>query len=160
MGGANLMAGPPPKPDGQRRRTNAMVPMTYLPNEGYRGPVPEWPLRSVSKDERERWNWIWRTPQAAIWARDGIADVVARYVRNCLVIEESGGDVNLAGAHLVSEVRQQEDRLGRSPMSMLRMRWEAAPSVVDEVRQEDTRRGTRRLRAIDPTAATAVVEEI
>jgi hypothetical protein len=158
MGGANLMAGPPPKPDGQRRRTNAMVAMTQLPNEGYQGPIPEWPLRTCSKAERERWNWIWRTPQAAIWIRAGITDVVARYVRNCLVIEAADAAINVAGAYLVAEVRQQEDRLGRSPMSMLRMRWEAAPDAVDEVRKEDTRRGTRRLRAIDPTAVTA--EEI
>ena len=155
MGSANLMAGPPPKPDDQRRRRNATVAMTQLPSEGYQGPIPAWPLRTISTAERERWEWIWRTPQAAIWARSGITDVVARYVRNCLVIEDAGGDVNIAGAHLVAEVRQQEDRLGRSPMSMLRMRWEAAPNVIAEVREEDTRRGTRRLRAIDP-GTTAV----
>lgn len=157
MGGANLMAGPPPKPDDQRRRRNAVVAMTQLPAEGYKGPIPAWPLGSVSRDERDRWNWIWRTPQAAMWIRDGITDVVARYVRNCLALE-SQDVINIAGAHLFAEVRQQEDRLGRSPMSMLRMRWEATPDAVDEVRKEDTRRGTRRLRAIDPT--TAAAEEI
>lgn len=158
--GALIAASNPPKPDDQRRRRNAVVAMTQLPGGGYTGPIPPWPLRSSSKAERERWDWIWRTPQAAIWARSGVTDVVARYVRNCLVIEEAGGDVNIAGAHLVSEVRQQEDRLGRSPLSMLRMRWEATPDAVAEVRDPETRRGARRLRAIDPSAAAAAAEEI
>lgn len=151
--GANLTSGPAPKPDGQRRRTNATVAMTQLPNEGYTGPVPEWPLSRPSREELARWNWLWRKPQAALWIRDGIEDMVARYVRNCLQIED--GHVNVAMAYIVAEVRQQEDRLGRSPMALLRLRWEVAPDAIAEVRDEDTRRGSRRLRAIDPAAAAA-----
>lgn len=148
---ANLMSGPPPKPDGQRRRVNATIAMTQLPNEGYTGRIPAWPLHHCSPAERERWNWIWRKPQAAMWARDGIEDLVARYVRNCIMIENN--DINVALAYVVSEVRQQEDRLGRSPMALLRLRWEVSPDHVAEVREEDTRRGSRRLRAIDPAGA-------
>jgi hypothetical protein len=36
--------GPPPKPDGQRRRRNATVAMTRLPAEGRSGTAPRWPL--------------------------------------------------------------------------------------------------------------------
>lgn len=146
--GANLSPGPPPKPDGQRRRTNATIAMTQLPNEGYLGPVPDWPLNSATRDELARWAWIWRKPQAALWVRDGIEDIVARYVRNCLLVES--GSVNVALAYIVAEIRQQEDRLGRSPMALLRLRWEVAADAIAEVREEDTRRGSRRLRAIDP----------
>ena len=156
--GANLLPGPPPKPDDQRRRRNAVVAMTQLPNEGYLGEVPEWPLDTASRAELDRWAWIWRKPQAAIWIRDGIEDIVARYIRNCLSVESS--TVNVALAYIVAEIRQQEDRLGRSPMALLRLRWEVAADAVAEVRDEDTRRGTRRLRAIDPAAAAAAAESV
>lgn len=36
--------GPPPKPAGQRRRTNPTVAMTKLPAEGRQGDPPPWPL--------------------------------------------------------------------------------------------------------------------
>lgn len=155
---ANLMPGPVPKPDDQRRRRNPTIAMTQLPNEGYLGEVPEWPLATVSEAELERWNWIWRKPQAALWIRDGVEDIVARYIRNCLMVE--GRDVNVALAYIVAEIRQQEDRLGRSPMALMRLRWQVAADAVAEVRDEDTRRGSRRLRAIDPAAAAAVAEQI
>lgn len=45
--------GPPPKPAGQRRRTNPTVAMTKLPAEGRKGNPPPWPLgpdvRSAAK---------------------------------------------------------------------------------------------------------------
>lgn len=37
--------GPPPKPAGQRRRTNATVATTKLPAGGRQGPAPDWPLQ-------------------------------------------------------------------------------------------------------------------
>ena len=129
--------------------------MTQLPNEGYLGVIPRWPLDTASQSELERWNWLWGKPQAAMWIRDGIEDIVARYVRNCLAVETGG--VNVALAYVIAEIRQQEDRLGRSPMALLRLRWEVAPDAIAEVRDEDTRRGTRRLRAIDPAATEEVV---
>lgn len=36
--------GPPPKPDSQRRRRNAVPGATRLPAEGRTGPAPRWPL--------------------------------------------------------------------------------------------------------------------
>lgn len=36
--------GAAPKPDGARKRRNATVAMTALPNEGRKGPAPKWPL--------------------------------------------------------------------------------------------------------------------
>ena len=85
-----------------------------------------------------------------MWARQRCELVVARYVRNCISIENGG--VSVATAHLNAEVRQQEDRLGLSPMALLRLRWEVMPDQVEE--QRDTReRGVRRLRAVDPSVA-------
>ena len=141
-----------PKPASERRRTNPTIAMEQLPNEGYVGPVPEWPFEDSSKAELKRWRWLWSKPQAAMWVRDGIEDIVARYVRNCLTIES--GSASVALAYITAEVRQQEDRLGRSPMALLRLRWEVAPDQVAEVRDFNQRRGTRdRLRVVDPKLA-------
>lgn len=148
---ANLNAGPPPKPADQRRRRNATVAMTQLPAEGYKGPVPKFPLDKPSRAELARWATLWASPQAAMWARMQIELVVARYVRNCLTIE--AGMVSVAAAHLNAEVRQQEDRLGLSPLSMLRLRWEIVPDEM--VEQRDAKQSTaRRLRAVDTDTGT------
>jgi hypothetical protein len=55
---------------------------------------------------------------------------VARYVR-CLVQAEVPG----APAALLAEVRQMEDRLGLSPMAILRLRW----TIVDELPADTVR---------------------
>lgn len=44
-GGARVNSGPPPDPDALRRdRPEDKAGWTLLPAEGFRGPVPEWPL--------------------------------------------------------------------------------------------------------------------
>jgi hypothetical protein len=58
--------------------------------------------------------------------------VVARYVR---VLAESESSLSVG---LLGEVRQLEDRLGLTPMAMLRMRWEIAPDEVAEKRAESS----------------------
>ena len=149
MGG--LVTGPTPKNPADRVRRNKAPGLTQLPPDGYSGPIPEWPLDTCSQAELSRWNWLWRRPQAEMWANCGMEDVVARYVRNCLMLENGTG-ATVAAAYLVSELRQQEDRLGRSPMSLLRLRWEVAPAEVVDMTEETTRRRPR-LRAIDPGLA-------
>lgn len=145
---SNLSAGPPPKPADQRRRRNATIAMTQLPAEGYKGKIPNFPLDDATRAEQARWTKLWRSPQAAMWSRMQIELVVARYVRNCLTIE--AGHVSVASAHLNAEVRQQEDRLGLSPLSMLRLRWEIVPDETGEQR-EVRQSSARRLRAVEDT---------
>jgi len=141
-----------PKPADQRARRNPTIAMVQLPSEGYQGPVPEWPFEDHTAAEIKRWNRLWKTPQAAMWAKNDMSDLVARYVRNCLVIENGAASVALA--YITSEVRQQEDRLGRSPLALMRLRWEISKDQVGELRGENERRGTRqRLAAIDPKLA-------
>lgn len=147
--------GPPPKPSEQRRRTNATVGTTKLPMEGYTGPVPEWPLAGSSKAELDRWERVWHSPMASQWVRMHIDLVVARYVRSCILIEgdpsrDDDAHLSVATAHLHSEVRQLEDRLGLSPLALLRLRWEIAPDEVTERRDEKPTR--RRLKAVDADA--------
>ena len=118
--------GPPPKPASQRRRTNATVAMTQLPAEGRKGESPEWPLASSAAYDENLWDELWCTPQAVIWERlgPGCIRVVARYV--VLLAEADVGEPKAA-----MEVRQIEDRLGLTPLAMLRLRWEVAPDAAD-----------------------------
>jgi hypothetical protein len=123
------MPGPPPKPEGQRRRRNAPIAnSTRLPAAGRRGKAPAWPLSraielSIGRRESALWTRLWKKPQAVAWEQLDCLDAVARYVR--LSVQ---ADVFGAQATLLAEVRQMEDRLGLTPMSMLRLRWE----IVDE----------------------------
>ena len=97
-----------------------------LPVSGRKGPAPKWPLTGKpSAAEAAAWKQAWAIPQAVAWERLGWVRPVARYVR-CLVAAEVRG----APASLLGEVRQMEDRLGLSPMALLRLRWSI---VADEL---------------------------
>lgn len=110
---------PGPAPSTSPRRRNARPENTTLPASGYAGPVPEWPL-AVPMDigEEVAWQALWRTPQASAWVQLAIVRTVARYCRVLVASEEPG-----AKASYLTEVRQMEDRLGLTAMSMLRLRW-------------------------------------
>ena len=113
--------GPPPKPASQRRhrsKTLADAKVT-LPPEGRQGPPPRWPLGRAAAAQSRLWRELWATPQAAAWEHLGWPRVVARYVLLLLEAEKAG-----ASPALLAEVRQMEDRLGLSPMALLRLRWE------------------------------------
>lgn len=124
------MPGPAPKPNARRR--NVKPTSTQLPAGGYAGPVPDWPLGRPSVAEKSAWESVWRLPQAAEWARGSHSRTVARYVRALVVAEKRD-----ATAFHLSEVRQLEDRLGLTPMSMLRLRWEIAPADAVDEREDD-----------------------
>jgi hypothetical protein len=143
--------GAAPKPNAQRRRGLANGVITRLPAEGRKGGPPPWPLSGAGCD-LEIWAELWSTPQAAAWETlgPGMVRVVARYV--VLLAEAEVGEPKVA-----AEVRQVEDRLGLSPLAMLRLRWEIAPDEVAE--QRDQRTATKaqadvrsRLRIVDPAS--------
>lgn len=124
------MPGPAPKPNARRR--NVKPTSTQLPAAGYDGPTPAWPLGKASSAEKDAWEALWCTPQASEWVRLSATRTVARYVRALVVAEKR----DTTAFHL-SEVRQLEDRLGLTPMSMMRLRWEIAPAEVVDVGQDD-----------------------
>jgi hypothetical protein len=74
---------------------------------------------AAGKHERDIWRELWRTPQAHAWARLGWTREVAQYARHKAAAEL--GDLDSA-----KEARQHADRLGLSPLAMLRLRWEIA----------------------------------
>lgn len=119
--------GPPPKHPSQRRRRNAPLAgnaMRRLPANGREGPAPAWPWKLQTKEEKSLWALLWKKPQATVWEEIECADIVARYTRYY-----ASGNTSLA-----TEVRQLEDRLGLSPMAMLRLRWEID---IDETQAEE-----------------------
>lgn len=64
------------------------------------------------------WAELWSRPQAVEWERQAMTRLVARYVAKCARAETARAPVTLQ-----AEVRQLEDRLGLSPMALLRLRW-------------------------------------
>lgn len=105
-------------------------------------------LREQRNLEAALWRDLWRLPQAVQWERLGWTRDVAQYVRHKVMAEL--GDLDGA-----KEARQWSDRLGLSPMAMLRLRWEVAADEVAEKRQERAappRSARQRLRVVDPGA--------
>lgn len=70
-----------------------------------------------------------------MWERQGSELLVARYLllRNMIQAPTTVDDINAAAW---SELRQLEDRLGLSPMALLRLRWEITADEVEEKRAE------------------------
>jgi hypothetical protein len=99
--------------------------------------------------EAELWMELWATPQAVAWERLGWNREVAQYVRWEARAEQ--GDLDAA-----KEARQRGDRLGLTPLAMLRLRWEIAEDEVAEQRQERAAQGAtarkRRMKVVDPDA--------
>jgi hypothetical protein len=108
-------------------------------------------LREQRKLEAALWRDLWRLPQAVQWERLGWMRDVAQYVRHKTLGEL--GDLDHA-----KEARQWSDRLGLTPMSMLRLRWVVAADDVAAKRVERSERtaapasARRRLRVVDPGA--------
>lgn len=108
-------------------------------------------VEAQQRIEAELWKDLWKTPQAVMWGRLSWTREVAQYVR--WKSRAEAGDLDAA-----KEARQLADRLGLTPLSLLRLRWEIATDEVGETRQaraKDTARRTtqRRLRVVDGDAA-------
>lgn len=152
--------GPVPKSETARRRRNATPASTKLPSEGRRKPAPAWPLPLLPgekasgvqhKLELAIWRQLWRTPQAVAWERLIWTRDVAGYARNKSLAEL--GDLDRD-----KEARLLGDRLGLTPMALLRLRWEiVADEVAARRQQRDAAAPTAplpaHLWAVDPNAS-------
>lgn len=141
------MPGPAPKPADQRRRRNAPLANTLkLPAEGRTDPAPDWPLAVA---EAPSWADLWALPQAVAWERLGWHRTVARYAHVLTLVE-----TDMPSAALLAQATALEDRLGLTPMSMLRLRWEVVADEVAEARStraEAAPAKRRRLRVAEVT---------
>lgn len=96
-------------------------------------------LSKVVEIQRDRelalWRELWATPQAVQWERLRWTREVAAYAR-WKVLAESG-DLNAA-----KEARQLADRLGLTPLALLRLRWEivdmSEPALVSSPAEPGT----------------------
>lgn len=104
-------------------------------------------LAEQKKLEASVWKDLWKLPQAVQWERLGWLRDVAQYVRHKVLAEL--GDLDSA-----KEARQWSDRLGLSPMAMLRLRWEVVADEVGQKREEKKAPAPprRRLKVVDPGA--------
>jgi hypothetical protein len=116
-GGARARSGPPPDPNALRRAGDA-ADWTRLPAAGCDLPVPDWPLPTASKRERDVWSVLWAKPQAVMWHRNHLVHEVAIYCRRLVESE-----ARKAPASLGTLVRQMADGLGLSVPGMRANRW-------------------------------------
>lgn len=86
-------------------------------------------LAEQARLEDELWRDLWGLPQAVEWERLSWMRDVAQYVRHKVMAEL--GDLDSA-----KEARQWSDRLGLTPLAMLRLRWRVAVDEVAERRDE------------------------
>lgn len=91
-------------------------------------------LREQRRLEAELWRDLWRTPQAVQWERLGWTRDVAQYVRHKVLAE-------LGELEDAREARQWSDRLGLSPLALMRLRWEIEDKAA--AGEQPQRRGTR-----------------
>lgn len=121
--------GPAPKAESAQRRKGRGLGsggQVRLPAAGRAGDPPSWPLTRQSKREKALWLELWSKPQAVIWERLSWTHEVAMYVRLLVICERP----KAPGIALI-ERRQQADRLGLTPMSMLRLRWEISDESTE-----------------------------
>jgi len=148
-GGARNRSGPAADPHSGRSARRGLS-FTALPNEGYQGEVPKFPLAKPSKRELAVWAEAWRTPQAAAWAREPWRHrTVALWVRTSVRCEDPD-----AGAALLGQVHRFADQIGLTPAGLRENGWAVAAADIEPVeRGVDPDEGTqepapvRRLRA-------------
>lgn len=154
-GGARNRSGPQPDPESGRSDARGLS-FDALPAEGFDGDIPDFPLpprvvkeweydgdkksRVVDQDatdavaerEREVWEWAWRTPQAAAWARESWRWLtVAMWVRTYVICE--GAEATAADK---SSLHRFADQIGLTPAGLKENGWQVAsePSGVPRER--------------------------
>lgn len=89
-----------------------------------------------SELEQRVWADLWKTPQSVAWEQLRWTREVAQYVRWKVKAELGSLDAS-------KEARQLADRLGLSPLAMLRLRWAVAEDEVAKRRDEKTTSAAR-----------------
>jgi hypothetical protein len=111
--------------------------------------IVEAQLAAQKELEDTLWADLWKLPQAVEWERLGWLRDVAQYARFKVMGEL--GELDAA-----KEARMWSDRLGLTPLAMLRLRWEVSHDEVAERRSEKPAAAasvapSRRLRVVDNT---------
>lgn len=132
-GGARNRSGP--QPDLMSGRSDRRgVSLSALP-ASFDGPVPEWPLPTVSDREAEVWEATWALPQANAWSLPSElwrVRSVAMWVRLAVRCEDPG-----TGASLLGQLHRFADQVGLTTAGLAEMGWRVA---TDEVAAKATER--------------------
>lgn len=131
-GGARNRSGPVKDPESERSQ-RAGYTLQTLPAEGYKGPVPEFPLPDPLGRELEVWEWAWRTPQAAAWALPSEAwrqRTVALWVRTSVRAEDPD-----TPASVLAQLHRFADQVGLTTAGLAEMGWRVAVDETAEARE-------------------------
>lgn len=128
-GGARNRSGPAPDPNSARSERRGYK-LTALPAEGYKGPIPDFPLPSPSARELEVWETLWRTPQACAWSMPSESwrvIPVAMYTRTLVRCEDPE-----VPAALLAQLHRFADQIGMTTAGLAEMGWAVARDEVAE----------------------------
>jgi hypothetical protein len=131
--GGHAHSGPAKNPN-SRTSERAGYTLTALPNEGYRGTVPDLAdfLIEPTGRHEEIWTELWSTPQACAWSQERwrwptVADLVMFRVR----ADDPESPVGLA-----TSIRQLRDDLGLSAAGLAANGWAIAAPVIAPTESE------------------------
>lgn len=173
-GGSRNRSGPAADPNSGRSDRRGFK-LTALPNGGFDGQVPDFPLSKrrvmrwqtedksrfqvldeeateiVADREAELWEWAWRTPQACAWSMEPWRwQAVAMWVRTFVICESDEATAADKGA-----IHRFADQIGLTPAGLKENGWAIARDEVSAKRDEKVEaapapaRAQRRLRAVD-----------
>ena len=151
-GGSRNRSGPAPDPSSGRSEARGYS-LTALPNEGFSGPVPEFPLpagddEALTARERAVWVEAWASPQACAWSQESWRwPTIAEFCRLKAIVESNPG----ANAALVAQLHRFRDQIGLTPAGLRENGWAIAPVEVSQVVSKKVGGGeiSRRLRAVN-----------
>ena len=140
-GGSRNRSGPAPDPNSARSERRGLS-FQALPNEGYRGVVPEFPIPVAEERELQVWAEAWSTPQAAAWALEPWRwTIIAEYCRLKATVEEDPS----ATAALIAQLHRYRDQIGLTPAGMRENGWAIAqPDIATTVSGEAPRPASSR----------------
>lgn len=141
-GGARNRSGPKADENSERSEQRGYT-LTSLPSEGYKGPVPKFPLPDATKRELEVWKQLWKKPQAAAWALPSESwriDTVGMYVRVKVRCEDPEAPATLFG-----QLHRFADQIGLTTAGLAEMGWKVAvdeTAAAREAKDEPKKRPT------------------
>lgn len=124
-GGARNRSGPQSDPKSLRSAQRGFT-LTLLPNEGYSGDAPEFPLPMSTDRELTLWAQVWTYPQACEWAVEPWRwNTVAMWVRTFVICE--GAEATAADK---SSLHRFADQIGLTPAGLKENGWAIAAIEV------------------------------
>lgn len=132
-GGARARSGPAPDPMALKRERDKET-WTRLPKEGCALDVPDFPIEfgQLNDEERVAWERLWRSPQAIVWHRDGMIDIVCSYLRALMSATKRN-----PGPGVLTALRMYSAELLLSTSALRRERFYIQGGIEDQIFNAD-----------------------